>query len=590
MEIWIVTLILIITIFLLITEKLPYDVTSIGIMAALSLTRILTPVESVAGFANPALITVAAMFLISRGMIRTGAIEFLGNQVTRLAGDNGKTAIYLVFLIVALSSAFMNNTPVVVLFIPVLISMCCRFNMSPSQYLLPLSYTSILAGTCTLIGTSTNIIVSDLSAEYGYGTIGMFELAKVGLPLAVVGIGFILISAAKILPNMANPACELEKKGHRKYLSQIRIPAQSRLIGKKPDLYFSAHFPSLETVELVRKHRIFHPLRDKVRMMKQDLLLIKGSAKDLVHLMEENDTVRVDRQNARKQVPGEDNITVEFIIPPNSSLVGDRLKQTQLHQESQLAVIAIQRSGLQYTERNIQDIRLRVGDILLVNLPWSKLDDFRHNSDVIIIEDIHHTIVLKNRAHYAGIIFLTVVLTASTGLLNIMVSAMAGVFLMFVTNCLQVRDAYRSLQGNILMLIAGTIALGTALEKTGASRLYAETLIRLMEGFPPGLILGVIILLTSIFTQLLSNNATAVLILPVAISAATTIGVDPKPFIIAVCFGASACFASPLGYQTNLLVYGPGGYRFIDYLKLGIPLNLMILIFGTLMIPVFWPF
>jgi di/tricarboxylate transporter len=285
-----------------------------------------------------------------------------------------------------------------------------------------------------------------------------------------------------------------------------------------------------------------------------------------------------------------DRIIVEVIIPPHSNMVGVKFKDIRFFRDSQFHVIAVQRSGLHYTERQIQDIDLRVGDILLVQLPWEQLDQLRQGGNFIVVEDIHHHITHKTKAHYAGLIFLGVIFTASTGLLDIMVSAISGVFLMFWTGCLQVRTAYQALQGNVLMLIAGTIALGQALDKSGASHLYAEFLLKLLEGASPTTILGMMILLTSIGTQLLSNNATAVLILPIAISTAVGLGVNPKPFIVAVCFGASACFATPLGYQTNLLVYGPGGYRFTDYVKMGIPLNLIVLFLGILLIPIFWPF
>jgi len=589
-EIWIVSGILLVTLFILITELLPLDVASIGIIASLALTGILAPVEAVSGFANPAVITVAAMFLISRGLIRSGVVEMLSNWVSSFAGGNPRLAIVSVFFIVGLSSAFINNTPVVVLFIPVIMSMCCQFNLSPSKYLIPLSYASILAGTCTLIGTSTNIIVSDLSAGYGYGKIGMFELAKAGIPIAISGIIFIWLAAPKLMPNMANPACELENDDHRKYLSHFIMPKTCPLIGREPREAIRKSYPSIEVIELVRYDHIFYPDRDSVQIAGDDLLLVKGSAKDLVRMMRDNGLDTSPTTEIVRQVSANnDRMIVEMIIPPQSRVLGGRLRNVGTLKGPDVHVIAIQRSGLHYTERKIHDIRLKVGDILLVQLTWDKLDLLRTATDYIIVEDVHHAIAQKEKARYAALIFAGVVTLAATGLLDIMIAAITGVFLMFVTGCLTVRDAYRALQGNVLMLIAGTIALGIALEKSGAGRLYAEWLLELLKNFSPTVVLGCIVLLTSISTQLLSNNATAVLILPVAISAALELGVNPKAFIIAVCYGASACFATPIGYQTNLLVYGPGGYRFSDYLKMGIPLNVMVLILGTLLIPVFWP-
>jgi di/tricarboxylate transporter len=243
-----------------------------------------------------------------------------------------------------------------------------------------------------------------------------------------------------------------------------------------------------------------------------------------------------------------------------------------------------------YVDQKIQSLKLQVGDIILVRCSKAKLDQIRNERDFIIVEDVHHQIIHKRKARWAVLIFLGLITAASTGLADIMVCALTGVFLLVITGCLNLRDAYRAIRGDVLLLIVGTIALGTAMEKTGASQLYAERFLSLFGDARPTAVLAGVILLTSISTQLLSNNATAVLVLPVAIATALKIGVDPKPFIVAVCFGASACFASPIGYQTNLLVYGPGNYRFGDYLKLGIPLNLLVIVLGTLLIPVFWPY
>ena len=253
-------------------------------------------------------------------------------------------------------------------------------------------------------------------------------------------------------------------------------------------------------------------------------------------------------------------------------------------------MIAVLRRRFVYSEQRIQILKLRVGDIILIWCPGEKLERMRGETDFIIVEDVHHEIVHKKKAPFAILVFLGLIVAASTGLADIMVCALAAAFLMILTGCLQLRDAYRSIQGNVLVLIVGAIALGTAMEKTGTAQYYAEGFLGLFGGANPEVILAGIILLTSISTQILSNNATAVLLVPIAISTALSLGVDPKPFIIAVCFGASACFATPIGYQTNLLVYGPGGYRFSDYLKLGMPLNLIVLILGTVFIPVFWPF
>jgi di/tricarboxylate transporter len=591
MSVWIVSAILILTLYLLITEKVPVDVTALGIMVTLVLFRIVTPAEAVAGFAHPAVITVGSMFLISKGMIRTGAVGFIGQKVVQLAKGNFRLALLMILLTVAVASAFINNTPVVVLFIPVVMSMCCEFNLSPSKFLIPVSYASILAGTGTLIGTSTNIIVSDLSAKHGFGAFDFFELTIVGLPIAVLGILFLLFAAPRLMPSLLNPSCELEDSEHRKYLAELAVPRDSKLIGENPETVFAENHPALQIVELIRYSHIFHPSRDQVEIAADDLLLVKGSASDLVEILDHDDVELPLSEKDLSFGPGKkESIVVELIIPPQSAFLGQRLLASSLKRDPDIHIIAIKRSGLHYTEKQIHDIRLRVGDIILVWCYADKLDSLRDSVDYIIVEDVHHEIVQKRKAWKAGLIFAGLIVAATLGLAEIMVCALTAVFLMIVTGCLQMRDAYRALQADVLLLIAGTMALGIAMEKTGTSELYAEAYLRLFVGLSPEFVLAGFILLVSISTQILSNNATAVLLFPISVSTALGLGVDPKPFVMAVCFGASACFATPIGYQTNLLVYGPGGYRFSDYLKLGIPLNLLVLILGTILIPVVWPF
>ncbi len=591
MPVWIVSILLVITIYLLISEKMTVDCIAIGLIVTLMLSRVLTPLEAVAGFAHPAVITVAAMFLVSRGMVRTGVVGYIGERLIQSARGSAYLAMLIILLTVAIASAFINNTPVVVLFIPVVMSMCCEFGLSPSKFLIPLSYASILGGTCTLIGTSTNIIVSDLSAGHGYGAIRMFELTTVGVPIAVLGIAFLLMAAPRLMPALLNPTCELEDSPKRRYLAELRIPRDSRLVGTDPQNVFAERYPGLEVLELIRYSHIFHPLRDSVEIAPDDLLLVKGSANDLIEILDhEGVQLPLSEQGLAFDVGRRESLVVELIIPPQSALIGERLLESDLKRDPDLQIIAIKRSGLHFTEKQIHDVRLRIGDIVLAWCLVRKLDRLREGTDFIIVEDVHHELVQKRKAWKAGLIFAGLVISASIGLADIMICALAAAFLMVVTGCLQMHDAYRSIQGEVLLLIVGTIALGTAMQKTGTSQVYAEAFLGILSGSSPSVVLAGFILLTSISTQLLSNNATAVLLIPIAISTALGLGVHPKPMIMAVCFGASACFATPIGYQTNLLVFGPGGYRFTDYLKLGIPLNLLVLLVGSLLIPRIWPF
>jgi di/tricarboxylate transporter len=309
-----------------------------------------------------------------------------------------------------------------------------------------------------------------------------------------------------------------------------------------------------------------------------DLVLVKGSANDIVAIIQDGIVALpyLDAPLDVKAFPGE-SLIVELIIPPQSSLLGERLLDTYLRDDREMHILAVKRRSLLYTEQRIKSLKLRVGDIILVRCTEDGLQRLREGIDFIIVEDVHHEIVHRKKAPWAFLIFAGLIAAASSGLADIMVCALAALFL------------FRALQGNVLMLIVGTIALGTAMEKSGAASQYAGAFLSLFSGFGPQAVMAGILLTTSISTQVLSNNATAVLIVPIAISAALSLGMDPRPFIIAVCFGASACFATPIGYQTNLLVYGPGRYRFSDYLKIGMPLNLLVLLAGSFFIPMIWP-
>jgi di/tricarboxylate transporter len=590
MLIWLMTIILVVAILLLITEKLPVDLSSLGILVVLTVTGILTPSEAIAGFASPAVITVGSMFLISQGMIRTGAVGFISKKVGEYSQGRPVLAIFLVLVIVGTASAFINNTPVVVLFIPIILSLSCELGFSPSKVLIPVSYASILAGTCTLIGTSTNIIISDLSAKHGLGSLGMFELSPLGVPIALVGIFYLIFAAPKLMPSMHNPVCELKDDDYRRYLAELQVPRDSRIIGQDPESYFSEKYPGMEVLELIRYSHVFYPDRDAVKIASDDLLLVKGSANDLVEILND-DLIELPMAEQGKSFEAEEkqSLIVELIIPPQSSLLGQRLVASRLRRDPDIHIIAIKRRELHYAEPQVKDIRLKIGDILLVRLPGSSLERLRGETDFIIVEDIHHEIEHKRLASRAFLIFGAMVVVASTGLADILICALAAAFLMVLTGCLQLRDAYRAMDGRVLLIIIAMIAMSAALEKTGASEFYARVFLGLFSGLSPAYVLSGVILLTSISTHLLSNNATAILLLPIAISTAQGLGADPRPFIIAVCFGASACFATPIGYQTNLLVYGPGGYRFSDYLKLGMPLNLLVLIMGSFFIPLMWP-
>ena len=560
-------------------------------MVLLALTGILTPKEAVAGFANPAVITVAAMFLLSHGLIRTGAVGFVTQLLLHFSKANKTYAFILILFSVAIASAFINNTPVVVLFIPIVMGLSCECDFSPSKLLIPLSYVSILAGTCTLIGTSTNIIVSDLYNLAGYAPLSMFELGKIGIPIALLGIVFLFFVSPKLMPGRTAPVCELDEEKSNKYIAELVVPENSPLIGNKNIIDFTWERLGLNVIEIFRNGNIFDPARTSICVKQEDILLVKGSAEDLVSVLKKQLLELAHGEEDMAFGSGlKDDLIIELIVPPLSSLLKEPLLSTDLKDDPDVQIIAIRSRSHHYSYRKIQRVKLKIGDIILVRCPREKLSKIRKSTDFVIMEDIHHAMIDKEKARLAVGIFTGVVLGATFGLADIMVCSLTGVFLMTLTHCVSLKDAYRSLQSEVLLLIVGTIALGVAMQKTGATKLYADFFLSFFDGMSPKYVLAGIILLSSICTHILSNNATAVLLLPIAISTAISLGVNPKPFIIGICFGASACFATPIGYQTNLLVYGPGGYRFSDYFKLGMPLNIIVIVCSAVLIPMVWPF
>jgi len=512
-------------------------------------------------------------------------------MVMRFSRGKQAYATVLIFVTVAAASAFINNTPVVVLFIPIVMALSCEYSFSPSKLLIPLSYVSILAGTCTLIGTSTNIIVSDLAATYGYEQLTMFELGRIGVPIAAVGIIFLLVIAPRLMPARTGPVCELDHGKDKRYIAELIVPTQSPLIKTDNIATAAEERYGLSVIEVFRQDRILDPGRSPLAARAADILLVKGSAEDLLGCLKKEVLVLAHGQEDMTFGGGlKDDLIIELIVPPVSRLLRAPLLSTVLQHDPDIRIIAIRSRRSHYSYRKIQKVRLKIGDVILIRCPREKVATIRNSTDFVILEDIHHAMIDTEKAGIAASIFAGVVAAVSLGLADIMICSLAGVLAMALTHCFSLKDAYRTLQSEVLLLIVGTIALGLAMQKTGATELYARLFLSLFQGLDPEYVLVGIIALTSICTHLLSNNATAVLLLPIAISTAVALGVNPKPFIVGVCFGASACYASPIGYQTNLLVYSPGGYRFSDYLKLGLPLNLLVIGLAAFLIPRVWPF
>ncbi len=591
MDILIVSVILLVAIALLVSERLPMDITAIGIMVALMLTGLLTANQAIAGFANPAPITVGALFVVTKGLTRTGALSNLTRLVGKSTGGKPDRILMVTVFLVGLFSAFINNTPVVVLMLSVVLAVSGRFNLSPARFLMPISFASILAGTTTLIGTSTNIIVSDQATQLGLAPIGMFELTRVGLPIALVGGLLLILLSERLLPRPRTPMLHHDRGEKHRYIAELAIPHDSAHVGEDVAAALKKKHPDIEIFEVLQGTRICYPGTDQCTLGGGDVVLVGATASDLIEILSGKDaTMPLVAGEAIAQPYDQDAQIVEAIIPPDSPLLGRRLAETFLAAADDITVIGAQRRRVHYSERKMNRLLLDVGDILLIQCSAYRLQRLRRESELIVVEDVVRSLENRRRAPIALAVFTAMVTVASLGLVNVLTAALAAAFLMLVTGCLRPREAYDAIEVPVLVLIIGTIALGTALTATGAADLYARGFLSVFQGAGPKTVLAAFIVLTSVLSHFLSNNATAVLLVPVGVATAAALGVDARPFVVGICFGASACFATPIGYQTNLLVYGPGGYRFTDFVRLGMVLNLVVWIGASLLIPLYWSF
>lgn len=617
MEPIIITLLLLVVLLLFITEKIPYDAT--GLLSVFSLVilslpdvnallsrivganinlHFLSPEEAIAGFANEAVVTIGAMFIISAALMRTGAVGFLGDKIIAFSKGRPHRVLILSMLTVAFTSAFVNNTPIVVLFVPIMLRVCFQYNLSPSKFLIPISYASILGGTCTLIGTSTNIIVSDIAAAFGTRQphlhlrhIAMFELVPVGLPVAVVGLILIAFFARHVLPDRKTVTSTLVATDQKRFMTELEVGPGSASIGKTVWEAFLQRNPSLQILEVIRGEKVIYPPVDRILLEEGDILLTKGSANDILTVQREQTASIASELGLNGVRMTERSFTLaEVVIMPTSVFVGKTIEEVQFKRRYDVNVIAILRKGRHmHIQEKIRNIELAVGDTLLVQGGEDGIAKMRNAENVLLLEGISATVVNKNKAPIALAVIGVVVAGATLTTIPIMVLAVLGALVMVLTHCLPLKEAYKSLNGSVLVLIASTIALGTAMANTGTAEMYADMVLSVVQPYGTTAVLAAIFLLTGLLTNFISNGAAAALMTPVAIAAGIEMGFQPMPFVMAVLFGASACFATPIGYQTNLFIYGPGGYRFADYLKLGIPLILLLMAVAIMLIPQYWP-
>lgn len=582
---------------LFVWNRLRVDVVGIMVMAALILAGLLTPAEGVSGFANEAMLTVAAMFVLSAGLVRTGAVNRLGRVLARLSGDSEIRLIAVSLALVVPLSAFINNTPVVVVMIPLALGICRASGIAPSRVLMPVSFGSQMGGTLTLIGTSTNLLVAGLVLELGMDRIRLFDVTPAALVLAALGAGYLLTVGRWLTPRRDAPHDLISAYALREYTSVLVVDPDAPVVGRSLGEAQFASTYGLQVVGVERGGERRYSVGADTVVEADDLLLVRGALPDLAR-MEQEAHLRIrtpsspfEPEAGEAEAPGDPDAPrlAELMVPPRSHLAGRSLRQLDFRRRFGLPVLGIQRHGASVHER-IHDVPLEVGDLLLVRGTSRVLRRIHQGPDLALLGTVD---LPERRSAKLGLsvgIVAGVVLLAALNVMPILLSAMLGVVAMFLTGCVTPEEAYEEVDWMVLVLLGSLIPLGLAMQKTGAAALVAHSMVSVTS--PLGLhgTLAAVLLLTTLLTSVVSNNAAAVVLVPVVIATALDLGVSPLPYVVAVMIAASNSFITPIGYQTNTFILGPGGYRFSDFLRVGGPLTLLLILAGTFVIPWFFPF
>ena len=577
-------------------EKVPVEVTAIAVFGLILALGLLPVQTALTVLSNPAPVTVGAMFMVSAGLEGCGAIEILTGYFKKIAKAGYIPFLFVMILSVAFISAFINNTPVVVIFMPVLLSLARQMNVPASKLLIPLSYASIFGGVCTLMGTSTNILISGIAESYDIAPFSMFELAKAGLPLLVLGTIYLLLFSRKRLPVRETLTQILSPEERREFITEAIIHHDSPIAGMSLIETRILKTPGVRILEIFRGSISIPDKLNEVVLHAGDRLVLACKPHGLAQarIVEGLDFLG-EIGEGLEQIAASEGSIVEGFIGPNSSIVGKTVGEIDFRQRFRMIILALHRRGKNVREK-LESLPLEFGDTLLMMGTDQAIGSLRNSNDIILLDKPH--VPSRSRIKKIPIVLATIVgIVGFTTFTNfpIVASAIIGVGVLMVTKCISSKEAFGSVSWNIIFLIYGMLALGLAMQETGASKLLADNAIAGVSTFVPTewqpyVMLAVLYLMCSVLTEILSNNATAALLDPVGIAIAATMGVDPRAFLVVTAIASSASFATPIGYQTNTFVYGVGGYRFSDFIKFGLPLNFMYFCGSIFLIPKIWPF
>jgi di/tricarboxylate transporter len=588
LEPYIVLALVILVFGTMVTERIRVDVIALSSLSLLLVTGLISPREGFAVFSNEAPLTVAAMFVLSAALERTGVVEMIGTLVARHATSSPLVALLAITIGAASISAFMNNTPVVVILTPVVIMLSHKMEMSAAKFLIPLSYAAVLGGTCSLIGTSTNLVADGAARQLGLAPFGLFEISIVGVPLTIIGIIYMAIFAFRLLPERETFSGLAPGGRRRQFLTEVLVPLGSPLAGKTIEEAGIARKLGARVIDVIRD-RISLAEQERVVLQPGDRLVMRTNAGDVLGLRAQSDLVFEvpQEQHALEPIATQNTAIMEGIVGPQSRFVGYRVADLNLRRQFGVYILAIHRQN-ENLRTNFDQVRLAFGDTILLEGPAEGLKRLFEQGALVSLSELAETPLRRGRAWLALGALLLVIALATAEVLPISVLALAASAAVILGGCITADEAYSAIRWPLLMLIFGSLALGRALETSGGAQLVVDGALHLVQGLSPAVILSALYFVTMVLTEFLSNNATAILLTPIAISLAEGLGVDARPFVVAVMLAASNAYATPVGYQTNTFVYNAGGYKFSDFVRLGLPLNLITWIAASFIIP--WAF
>ncbi len=595
-EIAFVFLLLVLTLASFVWEKFPPDVTALTLFTVLMLTGLLSTETALTVFSNPAPITIGAMFILSAALVKCGLIDRVSAMVERAGVLPYPLVIIVILVIVATLSAFVNNTPVVVVFLPVILGLARKMKLAPSKLLIPLSYAAILGGTCTLLGTSTNLIVNGIAIAQGEPAFSMFELAWLGLPTTILGGIYLALVGKKVLPVREMLTDILSDEERREYITEAFVQPNSPMLGKTLAESGLKKARGVRVLEIVREGVAIRIDPETTQLEAGDRMILSCRPSGIAHARSVAGLdLLSDLHLGLEQIAAHEGSLVEAIITPQSSLIGQTARDGNFRQRYRMVVIALHRRGRNVRER-IETLPIEPGDVLLMMGTDQAIDALRSSNELVLF-DRGRTPAKSptSRITFVLGIIAAVVAAAALGLAPIATTAVTGCVVLLLTGILSSKEAYGSVEWNLIFLIFGMLAMGLALEQTGAAAWLAANLVSGVSSFAGAehqaiIALATVYFTTMLFTEILSNNAIAALMAPIAIQVSNELGVDARPFIVAVMFAASAAFSTPIGYQTNTYVYGVGGYRFTDFMKIGLPMNALCFAMAMVIIPMIWPF